>query len=167
MKTSIPHTYALKFCICALGLLISASHVSFGHPPKKNEAPKAAPIPRFEPAKTPVVTGEFVVGVLNITFKDTVFPKDVSGAMSELQRVVDTNLEADPTGGGKSSAYASAVNQEEYFKIYSNDIAWPKIAMMPDEKSHYADPNFTVTTASMIPSPIRWVGKKPKKAQNG
>ncbi len=142
MKTSIPHTFALKFCICALGLLISSSQVSFGHPPKKNEAPKAAPIPRFEPAKTPVVTGEFVVGVVNITFKDTVFPKDVSGAMSDIKRVTDTNLEADPTGGGKSLTEASAVNQEEYFKIYSNDIAWPKIAMMPDEKSHYADPNF-------------------------
>ncbi len=142
MKIRILRKCYLKFCICVFGLIIGVSHVSFGHPPKKSAAPEAAPIPQFEPARTPVVTGEFVVGVLNITFKDTVFPSDVSGAMSTLQRVTDTNLEADPTGGGKSSAYASAVNQEEYFKIYSNDIAWPKITMMPDEKSFYADPNF-------------------------
>ncbi len=123
-------------------VFIGAFHVSYGHPPKKEQAPKAAPIPRYEPAKTPVVTGEFVVGVVNVTFKDTVFPADITSAMSDLERVTDTNFEADPTGGNKSSAYASPVNLEEYFKIYSNDIAWPKIAMMPDEKSYYEDPNF-------------------------
>ncbi|MFN5739411.1 MAG: hypothetical protein ACK47H_12625, partial [Akkermansiaceae bacterium] len=96
----------------------------------------------FEPARAPVVTGEFVVGVINITFKDTVFPEDTVSAMNELQRVTDTNLESDPTGGGKASAYTHAVNQEEYFKIYSNDIAWPKLAIMPDENTHYEDPNF-------------------------
>lgn len=142
MKTAIAQSFSLKFCTCALGLFISASHVSYGHPPKKSTTPKAAPIPRYEPAKTPVVTGEFIVGVVNITFKDSVFPADVSSAMSDLQRVKDTNLEADPTGGSKSSEYASAVNQDEYFKIYSNGIAWPKIAMMPDEKGFYEDPNF-------------------------
>lgn len=158
MKTFIPSAFSLKLCMSALVILIGASHVSFGHPPKRNGAPKAAPIPKYAPARTPVVTGEFVVGVVNITFKETVFPDDVTGAMSEIQRVTDTNLEADPTGGSKSSEYATAVNLEEYFKIYSNDIAWPKIAMMPDEKSYYQDPNFYGYYCEFdeITNPIGW-----------
>lgn len=142
MKKSITQSFSFKLCMSTLVIIISGSLDSFGHPPKKSGPPKAAPIPRYEPARSPVVTGEFIVGVVNIVFKDTVFPADVGSAMSDLQRVTDTNLEADPTGGSKSSAYPNAVNQEEYFKIYSNDIAWPKIAMMPDEKSYYEDPYF-------------------------
>jgi hypothetical protein len=132
----------LKFSIAALAVCFGGLDTGSGHPPKQTGTPKAAPIPRYAPAKTPVVTGEFIVGVVNITFKETVFPEDITTAISELQRVTDTKLEADPTGGSKSSAYATAVNQEEYFKIYSNDIAWPKLAMMPDEKTYYQDPNF-------------------------
>lgn len=139
-------------------IFIGASHFSSGHPPKKAQAPKAAPVPKYAPAKTPVVTGEFVVGVVNITFKDTVFPEDIASAMNDLQRVTDTNLEADPTGGSKASGNATVVNQEEYFKIYSNDIAWPKIAMMPDEKSHYEDPNFYGYYCEYVPfrNPMGW-----------
>jgi len=158
MKTPIPQIFSLKLCMSALVVFISASHVSFGHPPIKDKVPKAAPVPRFEPAKTPIVTGEFVVGVINITFKDTVFPEDTVSAMNDLQRVTDTNLESDPTGGGKASAYTHAVNQEEYFKIYSNDIAWPKLAIMPDENTHYEDPNFYgyYCEFELFNNPIGW-----------
>lgn len=131
-----------KLWVTALVIHLGLLNAGFGHPPKTSDTPKAAPIPKYAPAKTPVVTGEFLVGVVNITFKETVFPEDIESAKSELQRVTDTHLESDPTGGVKSPGSVSAVNQEEYFKIYSNNIAWPKIVMMPDEKSFYQDPNF-------------------------
>ncbi|HEX5791527.1 MAG TPA: hypothetical protein VFY13_10240, partial [Luteolibacter sp.] len=34
------------------------------------------------------------------------------------------------------------ITQEEYFKIYSNGITWPKLQMMPNNETCYADPNF-------------------------
>ncbi len=123
-------------------VMFGAVQFSDAHTPKKSGPPKPAPIPRYEPARAPVVTGEFVVGVVNITFKETAFPQDVDEAMASLLKVTDTNLESDPTGGGKGTAYSSAVNQDEYFKIYSNDITWPKVTVMPDEKSYYQDPNW-------------------------
>lgn len=134
-ENNTPGIHALLIFLCLLG-------VTYAHPPKKSGPVKAAPVPRYEPARSPVVTGEFLVGVVNVTFKETVFPDDVDAAMRDLLRVTDTNLEADPTGGGKSSGYSNTVNQDEYFNIYSNGIAWPKITVMPDEKSHYQDPNF-------------------------
>lgn len=108
----------------------------------KAKAPKASPVPSFSPAKQPVVIGEFPVGVIIITFKETALAGDLRQAISTLERVTDTNLEADPTGNKKSSEYSTIVNQEEYFKIYSNGIAWPKIAVMTEEGHFYQDPNF-------------------------
>lgn len=109
---------------------------------KKAEAPKAAPVPDFSPAKQPVVTGEFPVGVIVITFKESEIAGGLSQGIRNLDKVVGTNQEADPGAGGKSTGYSSGANQEEYFKTYSNGIAWPKIVVMPDENTVYQDPHF-------------------------
>jgi hypothetical protein len=109
---------------------------------KKAEPPKASPVPDFNPAKQPVVTGEFPVGVIIITFKETAIPGDIGEAIRTLDKVVGTNQEADPGAGSKSSRHSSGANQEEYFKTYSNGIAWPKIVAMPDEANFYQDPHF-------------------------
>lgn len=141
-----------------LAVFTSLSINVSAYPPEQSGPPKASPVPKYAPRNAPVVTGEFIVGVVNITFKETVFPEDVEAAMGQLLRVTDTHLEADPTGGGKSSARPSPVNLDEYFKIYSNDIAWPKVMVMPDEKSHYQDPQFYGYYCEFDPlaNPIGW-----------
>lgn len=116
--------------------------LAHGAEKKKAEAPKAAPVPDFNPAKQPVVTGEFPVGVIIITFKETSIPGDIGQAVRDLDRVVGTHQEADPAAGGKSSGQGSGASQEEYFKTYSNGIAWPKIVAMPDAYNFYQDPHF-------------------------
>ena len=67
---------------------------------KKAEVPKASPVPDYSPAKQPVVTGEFPVGFIIITFKETVIPSDIGQAISAVDRVTGTNQEADPGAGG-------------------------------------------------------------------
>lgn len=108
---------------------------------KRKEAPKAAPVPDYSPAKQPVVTGEFPVGVIVITFKESEISGGMSQALRTLERVAGGNQEAD-SGGGKPAGYSSGVNLEEYFKTYSNGIAWPKVVVMPDENTVYQDPHF-------------------------
>lgn len=89
----------------------------------KPDVPKASPIPAFSPAKQPVVTGEFPVGLITITFKDTA----IVGYISQVLKSINT---------------INGISQEEYYKIYSNGIAWPKIVSMPDEEGIYQDPHF-------------------------
>lgn len=101
---------------------------------------KAAPVPVFAPRKQPVVTGEFTVGVITITFKETRMQREMADAMRDLLRVTDTKLEA---GAARMQGESSGVvNQDEYFKIYSNGIAWPRLAMMPNEGVVYQDREF-------------------------
>lgn len=109
---------------------------------RKADAPKASPVPQINPAKQPVVTGEFSVGVIIVTFKETAIPGDISQAIKILDRVVGTNQEADPSAGNKYTGQSSGASQEEYFKTYSNGIAWPKIVLMPNESTFYQDPHF-------------------------
>jgi hypothetical protein len=128
--------------VCLVIAVACLSCPVHGAEKKKAEAPKAAPVPDFNPAKQPVATGEIPVGVIIITFKETAIPGDISQAIRTLDKVTGTNQEADPGAGSKSSGYSSGANQEEYFKTYSNGIAWPKIVVMPDENTCYQDPHF-------------------------
>lgn len=109
---------------------------------KKAEPPKPAPVPEYNPAKQPVVTGEFPVGLITITFKETAISGELSQAIRGLEQVSGTHQEADSGANGKPGGYASGTNLEEYFKTYSNGIAWPKIAAMPDGNTVYQDPHF-------------------------
>ncbi len=109
---------------------------------KKEDAPKAAPVPDYSPAKQPVVTGEFPVGFIVITFKETEIPGSIGDAFKSMDRVTGTNQEADSGAGVKSNRHSSGATLEEYFKIYSNGISWPKIVAMPDEDTVYQDPHF-------------------------
>ncbi len=92
------------------------------HGEEQVKPPKPAAIPVFSPAKQPVVTGEFSVGLIVVTFKETAVTS-LSQALSSLETV-------------------SGVSQEEYFKIYSNGIAWPKIEVMPSATTSFTDPQF-------------------------
>ncbi|WP_367873498.1 hypothetical protein [Luteolibacter sp. Populi] len=107
---------------------------------KKAEVPTAAPVPDYSPAKQPTVTGEFLVGFITITFKETAISGDVSRAIKKAEQVTGTHQE----GGGdaKAKSPGSGANLEEYFKTYSNGITWPKLVAMPDESTVYQDPHF-------------------------
>lgn len=100
---------------------------------------RPAPVPRFEPRTKPIQEGEFVVGVVTIAFLDTAPPGSMSEVQSGLNTVIgaSANSDLDHSSGAASS---SGMDQAEYFKIYSNGITWPKIAMMPDEQTFYQDP---------------------------
>ena len=89
----------------------------------KPERPKPASIPVYSPARQPVVTGEVPVGLIVVTFKETALPNDFTGAMGSLDKI-------------------AGISQEEYFKIYSNGIAWPKVHVMPAEGINYKAPQF-------------------------
>ena len=99
---------------CLLGL---------AHGEAKPERPKPAPIPVYNPARQPVVTGEFPVGLIVVTFKETVIPKGFNSGMATLDKI-------------------ASISQEAYFKIYSNGIAWPGIHAMPGEEIIYKAPQF-------------------------
>ena len=103
---------------------------------------KASPIPAFAPRRAPVVTGEFIVGVVTISFKETRMEQPVSEGIRTLERVTETFLESGHAGQGQGGNRGSTVNQGEYFKIFSNGIAWPRLVMMPNEGMIYQDPNF-------------------------
>ncbi len=133
---------ASKFCAYGILAWSSAIHLADAHPFLKPSSGKAAPIPKYQPARVPVVTGEFVVGVINIVFKDTVFPQNIQAAISDLENVTDTSLEEDPSIGNQKRSNPKGIKQDEYFKIYSNDIAWPKLVFIPNEKTYFQDTNF-------------------------
>ncbi|WP_035603084.1 hypothetical protein [Haloferula sp. BvORR071] len=108
---------------------------------KKPEPPKAAPVPDYSPAKQPTATGEFPVGLITITFKETAIAGDVSLAIKKTEQVKETHQEGGG-GGGSGKSAGSGTNLEEYFKTYSNGITWPKLTPMPDENTVYQDPHF-------------------------
>jgi len=84
---------------------------------------KPAPIPVFSPARQPVVTGEFPVGLIVVTFKETQLPNSLTDGMATLDNI-------------------ASISQEAYFKIYSNGIAWPRIVAMPGSEINYQAPQF-------------------------
>lgn len=93
---------------------------------KKAATPKTAPVPQYQPAKQPVVTGEFPVGFIVITFKECDIPGDIGRAIRAVDRVTGTNQEADFGASDKSKGHSPETCLEEYFKIYSNGIAGRK-----------------------------------------
>lgn len=103
---------------------------------------KPAPIPAYNPARQPVVTGEFPVGLVVITFKESENPSDIGQAIRGLEHVTDVSQESGSSSSGKSGGRSSPVNIDEYFKIYSGGISWPKIVLMHDESTCYQDPHF-------------------------
>ena len=112
---------------------------------KRDERPKPAPVPGFEPAKRPTAVGEFPIGVVTITFKETAVPASMSTVFEGLNRVTGATHEADLGAGshaGYSANHTAGTTQEQYFKIYSNGITWPTIMMMPDADTVYQDPHF-------------------------
>ncbi len=118
--SSISHTMIVSIC---RGILVLACLSFAANAKDKAPIPQPAPVPTFSPALQPAVTGEFVVGIINITFKETAIPGDINESIRKLGTV-------------------SGISQEEYFKIYSNDITWPKMVTMPDEQTVYRDPHF-------------------------
>ena len=89
----------------------------------KPKPPRPAPVPAYNPARQPVVTGEVPVGLIVVTFKETAVPNTFAAAMDSLRTI-------------------ASVSQEEYFKIYSNGIAWPKLHVMPADGVIYKAPQF-------------------------
>jgi hypothetical protein len=105
-------------CLSVLGWMAGAAHAA-----KKPEPPRPAPIPDYAPARQPVATGEVPVGLVVITFRETAMPKSLSDGLEALNSI-------------------NGIRLDEYFKIYSNGIVWPKIQLMHDVASHYQTPQF-------------------------
>lgn len=107
---------------------------------EKQDVPKAASIPSFRPNSKPVAPGEFPVGVITISFKDTAISGSLDDVFSKMSR---TSGAVDESGShSKKQEYAEPISLAEYFKIYSNNLSWPKLQMMPNNSSAYEDPNF-------------------------
>lgn len=141
MNASVSNHRRIKAFLISILVLTSIAGQLCGAD-KKAEAPKPAPVPSFEPAKQPVVKGEFIVGVVTVTFKESQMPEDIGAGIRSLNMVTGAHNEADPAAGSKAVGNASGANMEEYFKTYSNGIAWPKLVAMPDETICYQDPHF-------------------------
>lgn len=109
---------------------------------KKEKPPEPAPVPVYQPAKQPVVTGEFVVGIVNISFKESESPMGLGQVMDALNHVTNAQDGDSSLSGQPSQDRSSGTNQEAYFKLYSNGMAWPKLVMMPDDATWYRDPHF-------------------------
>lgn len=80
---------------------------------------------KFAPVSAPSKTGEVIVAVVPIIFKET--------ELHDSSEVFKKKLN---TFDGKT--------MEEYFKIYSNNIAWPKLVLLPSENKQdfYVDSQF-------------------------
>ncbi len=126
----------------ALGLLVLIGACPPSMAAEEREArPKPAPVPVFRPRSQPIAPGEFTLGVITIAFKDTALSGSLAGQIEALNTVKGRHDES----GSDEKAYESsgdAVTLDEYFKIYSNGISWPKLLPMPDANTHYQDPNF-------------------------
>jgi hypothetical protein len=112
---------SMKNFIYLASVICGLSWVAHGEEKPKRPVPAAVPV--YNPAKQPVVTGEFPVGLVVITFRETAVPADSSQAMKSIETI-------------------KGLSQEEYFKIYSNGIAWPKIHAMPSPTASYQAPQF-------------------------
>jgi hypothetical protein len=126
-------------------LLFLCGFFSLGSLPakaEKSEAPKAAPIPSYAPAQQPVATGEYPVGVITIVFRETAFTAGMAQSMADMNTVKGSANESGDSNNSSNEGHSSAMSQEEYFKIYSNGIVWPKILMMPNEMMTFQDPHF-------------------------
>lgn len=133
-----------KICVALAAVVLALSMPAQAFEERQGR-PQAAPVPTFSPARQPTTTGEFPVGVITITFRDTAMNHGLDEAFRSLDIVKGAGQAADL---GESEYYENTggspngITQEVYFKIYSNDITWPKITLMPDENTVYEDPHF-------------------------
>lgn len=128
----------------ALPLVAVAAVGAAGAEPRQ-ERPQPAPVPAFNPASKPTTVGEFPVGVVTITFRETELPAGIARVAADLNTVKGATHEADrgtSGSGAQSTGHSAGTTQEEYFRIYSNGITWPRILMMPDGNTAYQDPHF-------------------------
>jgi len=135
-RASIAIAQSLRLFFVAMGLLSLATVTA--HLDAERKA-TASPIPAYKPATRPVCTGEFIVGIVTITFKDTELSGNLSDQFDALN-IVKGRHDESKTDHDESAS--GGITQEEYFKIYSNGITWPKLQMMPNTETCYADPNF-------------------------
>lgn len=155
----IPLRRTLPFFLAILGFLPSGSLAAKDEKP---EPPKAAPIPNYAPAQQPVATGEYPVGVVTILFRETALPNGMAQATTDMNTVKGGTNESGNKDDHGSKGGNSPVSQEEYFKIYSNGIVWPKMMMMPDETTFYQDPHFYgyYCEYDYWENPIGWMNEK-------
>lgn len=146
--------------LLALRGLISPALVSARE--EKPEPPKAAPVPSYAPAQQPVATGEYPVAVITILFRETALASGMAQATQDMNTVKGGTNESGSKDDHGSRGGNSPVSQEEYFKIYSNGIVWPKIMMMPDETTFYQDPHFYgyYCEYDYWENPIGWMNEK-------
>jgi hypothetical protein len=109
---------------------------------EKPQPPKPAPIPTYAPTQQPLATGEYTVGVITIVFRETALLGGMAQATAEMNTVKGPASESGSSDDSNKKGHTSPVKQEEYFKIYSSGIVWPKILMMPDDTTHYQDSHF-------------------------
>ena len=92
---------------------------------------KASPIPDYNPAKQPVTTGEFLLGFIVITFKETVAPEGADQAIRSANQVSSNPQYAETGKQDESGRYSSGVDLKEYFNKYSNEATSPFIGYSP------------------------------------
>lgn len=109
---------------------------------ERPEPPKPAPVPSYAPSKQPVAVGEYPVGVITVVFRETVITDSMTQVTADMNTVKGAANESGSNDDHGNRRITSPVSQEEYFRIYSNGIVWPKIMMMPDEGTFYQDPHF-------------------------
>jgi hypothetical protein len=73
-----------------------------------------AGVPKWSPAQKPTMVGPIDVGVVLVLFPDTELAGGIARFKADMDRL-------------------SGLTQEEYFKIYSNDIVWPVVKLYPNE----------------------------------
>lgn len=111
----------MKLTARTISALICMPFTLHGEP--KPPSPKPAPVPVYNPAREPVAKGEVPVGLIVVTFKETAGATDFSRGVESLDRI-------------------NGVTQEQYFKTYSNGIAWPKVQVMSAAGAPYLAPQF-------------------------
>jgi M6 family metalloprotease-like protein len=138
----IANPRALLAAACCLAAL---SYETLDAAERREERPRPAPVPTFSPARQPTTVGEVPVGVITITFRDTALLTSL-GEMAAALNTVKTSGQAADLGPSdyheESEVPTHGISQEEYFKIYSNGITWPRLVMMPDESTVYEDSQF-------------------------
>ena len=115
MSTANPGWTALAALACLAGL---------AHSQHTANALKPPPPPVFSPAKEPVAKGEVPIALITVTFKETDIP---GGDFNQALRRLDT---------------IKGISQEAYYKIYSNNIVWPKPFPLPSAGAVYNAPQF-------------------------
>jgi hypothetical protein len=122
LKTSMRSHKSNTFTRC-LGVLLAIHITAVSLARGQYVSQSGAGITRFAPAQKPTAVGPVNVGVILVLFPDT----QLKGGIPQFKTDLD---------------HINGLTQEDYFKIYSNDITWPVARLYPgeDEKSIYHAP---------------------------